>query len=71
MVDKNITHTTKVETPNGTGFVQGRMFDGGVEYLIVRHSTKDLKDTSCGYSLTPLDFPTVLWAYEKDQVKVA
>lgn len=66
-----------VMTPNGVGVVQGRMYEGGSLYLIIRHVVNDMTQITETNSLTPLAakgdprYPTGLWRYEIDEVSHA
>ncbi|MBT9138915.1 MAG: hypothetical protein DDT31_01494 [Syntrophomonadaceae bacterium] len=68
MVSQIITITTKVETPNGVGYVQGRIWSNGAEYLLVRHLTEDIKQKVAGHQLTSMEHPSCLWQYERSEV---
>ena len=65
-----------VATPNGVGVLQGRMYEAGWEYLIVRHNLKEMTDKPERRCLTPKSlidkqFTTGLWYYTPNEVSHA
>ncbi len=68
MVSEDIAFATKIKTPNGVGYVQGRIWSNGVEYLLVKHLTGDIKQKVAGHQLTSMEHPSCLWQYERSEV---
>ena len=57
-----------IQTPNGSGIVLGRMYDNGVEYVIVRHTLAKMAGQDYGHNLTPTARISGLWSYEMAEI---
>lgn len=72
----NLKVNDKVVTPNGVGILQGRMYENGWQYLIVRHNLNEMTDKPerrclTLKSITTDKFKTGVWYYDPNEVSHA
>ena len=63
-----IKNNAEVMTPNGPGVVQGRMWESGIEFVLVRHQICKMTSKSAGLCVTPRAQVSGLWEYEPGDI---
>ena len=66
----DITVNSPIVTPNGPGVVQGRMYDNGAEYILVRHTLAQMTGETAGRCCQERARLRIsgIWAYTREEL---